>query len=55
MVLYTMRLRTGTGGALRHIMARDGTTWVTMVVAYIPATTTATLGSMCDALVKKRL
>ena len=47
MVLYTMRLRTGSGGALRHILARVGTTCITMVVAYIPAATAATLGSMC--------
>ena len=47
MVLCTMGIRAGSGGALRRIVARDGTTWVTMVVAYIPTTAAAALGSMC--------
>ena len=46
-VLCTMRLRTGTGGALRRTLVRYGTAWITMVVAYIPATTAATMGAMC--------
>ena len=47
MVRCTMRLRTGAGGALLPIVVRDGTTWFTMVVAYIPAATAAALGSTC--------
>ena len=55
MILYMMRLRAGAGGAVLRIMVRYGTACITMVVAYIPATTAATVGSMCGALVKKRL
>ncbi len=55
MVRCTMRLRTGTGGGVRPIMVLDGTAWVTMVVAYIPAAMPAALESMSGALVKKRL
>ena len=47
MVLCTMRIRAGSGGVLRRIMARDGTTCITMVVVYIPATAAATMGAMC--------
>ena len=55
MVRWTLRLSTGTGGGVRCIMVLDGTTWVTMVVAYIPTSTAAAVGTMCGALVKKRL
>ena len=55
MVRWAMRLRAGTGGGVRPIMVLYGTTCVTMVVAYLLATTTAAVGTMCDALVKKRL
>ena len=47
MVLCTLRIRTGSGGALRHIMVLCVTACITMVVAYIPAATAAALGSMC--------
>ena len=55
MVRWRLRLRAGSGGALRLIMVLGVTAWVTMVVTYIPATVAATLGSTCGALVKKRL
>ena len=55
MVRWTVSLRAGTGGAVLRLMVRNGTSCITMVVAYLPATSTATLGSTCDALVKKRL
>ena len=47
MVRCTVRIRAGSGGALQHIMLRNGTVCVTMVVAYIPATTAANMGTMC--------
>ncbi|MBR3252733.1 hypothetical protein IKF84_01535 [Candidatus Saccharibacteria bacterium] len=51
-----MSLRTGTGGAVLRIMVRFGTTWLTMVVAYIPATSAAaSMGSTCGVLVRKRM
>ncbi len=40
-------MRTGTGGAVLCIIVRGSTTCITMVVDYIPATTSATLGSTC--------
>ena len=42
-----MSLRAGTGGAVLCIMVRRGTSWFTMVVAYIPMATTASRGSTC--------
>ena len=54
MVLCTMRICTATGGALKRAMVRYGTTWITMVVAYIPATASAAMGSTSAALVRKR-
>ena len=42
-----MSLRTGSGGGVRPIMVLDSTTWITMIVAYIPATAPAPMGSMC--------
>ncbi|MBQ3440709.1 hypothetical protein IJG27_00110 [Candidatus Saccharibacteria bacterium] len=50
-----MGLRSGAGGGVRPMVVLGGTACFTMVVAYIPATTPAAVGSMCDALVKKRL
>ena len=47
MALCTMRLQSGTGGGLLHIMVQGGTILVTMVVAYIPMPTTVTMGTMC--------
>ena len=55
MALCIMRLRAGTGGVVLRIMVRNGTSCITMVVAYLPATVAAAMGTMCDALVKKRL
>ena len=49
MVRCTLSLRTGSGGAVLCLMVRNGTTWLTMVVAYIPTTPAATMGSTCGA------
>ena len=46
MVCCTVSLRAGSGGVVLRIVIRDGTTWVT-IVASIPATTAATLGTTC--------
>ena len=46
MVRRTMRLRTGSGGAVLRIMVRLGTSCFTMVVAYIPTTAPAAMGAI---------
>ena len=48
MVRCTMSLSAGSGGAVLRIMVRDGTAWVTMVVAYMPTAAAATVGSTLD-------
>ena len=55
MARRNMSLRAGTGGAVLRMMVRIGTTCVTMVVAYLPATTAATMGSTSAVLVRKRM
>ena len=47
MAHWVMSLRTGSGGALRYIMLRNGVVCITIVVAYIPATAAAAMGAMC--------
>ena len=47
MVRWAVRLHSDSGGGMRPIMVQCGTTYVTMVVAYIPTTTPATVGTTC--------
>ena len=44
-VYLPMNLRTGTGGVVRRIVVRDGTSCITIIVAYIPVPGIAAMAS----------